>query len=463
MIRSRAVPLPLPLLLAALLVVPGERAAALAADEALPLLQQLVSPAARERREAAKRLLAAGDRSLVPAVVDGLFFLPRAEREEAFRVLEGLSGERRERSYYSWVEWVAAHPELPSHPAYARAKAALFARIDPRYLRVLYEGAPARIRLEEVVSGGVPLEGIPALDRPAHVPASEARFMRDREEVMGVAAGGAYRAYPLRVLSWHEMVNDEVGGEPITLSFCTLCGSAVLYATRTPAGGARTFGTSGLLYRSNKLMMDRETLSLWSNLTGEPVVGRLVGEAAPLPVLPVTRTTWEAWRALHPETTVLVPDREAERRWGFDYSPGAADRARAGVRFPVWPRSEALDDGEEVYALRLAGAPKAYPLTALLAAGVVNDTAGGEPVVLVAERASGAVRAFRRGARRFAAGDAAGTLRDEQGRLWRVTEEALEPPAAAAPGEPPLARLPGHLSFWLGWHAFFPQAELWRD
>ena len=235
-----------------------------------------------------------------------------------------------------------------------------------------------------------------------------------------------------------------------------------MYSGKTPSGGRRTFGTSGLLYRSNKLMIDRETLSLWSNLTGKPVVGRLAGSGASsleLPVLPVARTTWGAWRGLHPETTVLMPDPAAERRWGFDYRSGAADRARAGVRFPVWQRSDALDEKEEVYAVRLGAAAKAYPLAALLAAGVVNDAVGGEAVVLVGDRA-GAVRAYRRAGHEFAAGGEAGTLRDEAGRSWRVTEEALAPPAAAA--EAPLARLPGHLSFWLGWHAFVPHAELWR-
>ncbi|HEX9670867.1 MAG TPA: DUF3179 domain-containing (seleno)protein [Thermoanaerobaculia bacterium] len=375
-------------------------------------------------------------------------------------MLESLAGERRERSYYAWVEHVAEHPELPPLPGYASFKASLLARIDRRYAQVLFDGVPARIRLEEVVSGGVPLEGIPALDRPPHAPAAAAR-LRDAEAVLGVAAGGAYRAYPLAVLSWHEMVNDEVGGEPLTLSFCTLCGSAVLYSTRTPAG-TLTFGTSGLLYRSNKLMVDRQTLSLWSNLTGEAVVGRLAAEELRLAVLPVTRTTWGEWRALHPETTAMVPDRETERRFGFDYRAGAADRARSGVRFPVWPRSDALPEKEEIYAVRLpGGAAKAYPLEALIAAGLLNDAVGGEPVVLVVE-ASGAVRAFRRGGHQFAAGPEPGTLRDEAGGAWKVTEEALIPPAGGETAEPPLPRLPGHLSFWLGWHAFFPQAELWK-
>src|SRR6185369_7988742 len=129
------------------------------------------------------------------------------------------------------------------------------------------------------------------------------------ERVFGVSVKGEARAYPLRILDWHEMVNDVVGGEPVTLSYCTLCGSGVLYATRGADGSARTFGTSGLLYRSNKLMVDRQTRTLWSNLTGEAVLGPLAagpGGPARLALLPVVVTTWQEWRARHPATTVLA-------------------------------------------------------------------------------------------------------------------------------------------------------------
>ncbi len=224
--------------------------------------------------------------------------------------------------------------DLKPKPGYLAYKAELFSRIDARYPKILYDGAPSRIRLEEIVFGGVPLEGIPALDRPANLPAVEAKYLSDSERVFGVSVGGEQRAYPLRMLDWHEMLNDVVGGVPVTLSYCTLCGSGVLYDTRTPSGQAYTFGTSGLLYRSNKLMVDRQTLTLWNNMTGEPAVGRLARSPIRLPVLPVTITTWKEWRTRHPGTTALALDKEMERRWGFSYLPGAADRRRAGVNFP---------------------------------------------------------------------------------------------------------------------------------
>jgi hypothetical protein len=232
-----------------------------------------------------------------------------------------------------------------------------------------------------------------------------------------------------------------------------------VYSARTPAGGAWSFGTSGLLYRSNKLMYDRSTHTLWSNLTGEPVVGRLARSPIRLPMRPVVVTRWGDWRRRHPDTNVLrLPDSYGAR-WSFRYRPGAADRARAGVEFPIWLKDGTLERTAEVFGLRLAGAAKAYPVDAVLARRVINDALGGRAVVLVGDAASGAVRAYAGSERRFAPGAAADRLEDDVGRSWRVTEQALVPDATDAT---PLARLPGHLSLWFAWYGFFPQTELFK-
>lgn len=229
-----------------------------------------------------------------------------------------------------------------------------------------------------------------------------------------------------------------------------------MYSARTPAGGAYTFGTSGLLYRSNKLMYDRQTFTLWSNLTGEPVLGRLAGSPVRLAMLPVGLTTWEEWRRRHPDTTVVKLDGGFGARWNFEYRPGAADRARAGVSFPVWRKSRALPDKEEVFGLRLSGAARAYPVEAVTREGVVNDVLGNEPVVIVGDRDSGAVSAYRRGGRTFKSARNVFELLDESGRAWRVEEDALTSPAERLP------RLAGHVVFWFAWYAFFPDTEVYR-
>ena len=280
-------------------LIAGAAPPGLSPEEGYGLLDRLVAGPAEERRAAARTLTEAGDLSLVAGLVDAYFFLPKGQRAEALSALIALTGERPGERYHDWVELVGRRRDLAPKPGYLPYKAGLMAHIDPRFRQILYDGAPARIRPEEIVFGGVPVEGIPALDRPAHVPAAAAAYLSDSERVFGVSVKGETRAYPLRILDWHEMVNDVVGGEPVTLSYCTLCGSGVLYATRGADGEARTFGTSGLLYRSNKLMVDRQTRTLWSNLTGEAVLGRLADPAgtnkppARLAVLPVVVTTWK--------------------------------------------------------------------------------------------------------------------------------------------------------------------------
>lgn len=440
-------------------VLAARTASPLPAAEGYALVRTLMEDGGRrEKSEAARRLAAAGDLSLVPALVDALFFTPAARRGPLLAVLRELAGEDPGDRYYDWVELVGRRSDLRGGPGYLEWKAELLSRIDPGYQKVFYPGTPSRIALEEIVWGGVPLEGIPALEDPPRVAAGEAGFLDDGEQVFGVSAGGARHAWPLRYLSWHEMVNDTVGGEPVSLAFCTLCNSGIAYAVRTPAGSRRTFGTSGLLYRSNKLMVDRQSWTLWNQLTGEPVVGRLAHSPIRLELLPLTLTTWGEWRRAHPETTVTKLDAAFGARWGYDYRPGAADRRRQGVSFPVWLKSGALPAREEVLGLRLAGRAKAWPLARVLQARLVHDRLGDADLVLVGDRESGSVRAYRRDGRRFQPGAAPGELRDETGGLWRITEEGLVP---AAEGASPLPRVPGVTAFWFGWFGFYPQTEVW--
>jgi hypothetical protein len=198
---------------------PPARAAERSNEEVYALVRQLTSVQPGERREAARKLLEAPDPTLIPLLVDLMFFTPKLARGEIVDVLKGLSGEDAGDGYYDWVEYVGRRTDLPSRPDYMELKVGLFSRIDPTYRKIFYPGAPARIRLEEIVSGGVKLDGIPPLEDPPRVPASEARFLRQDEQVFGVSIGGKHHAYPHRYLSWHEMVNDLVGGEPITLSY----------------------------------------------------------------------------------------------------------------------------------------------------------------------------------------------------------------------------------------------------
>ncbi|HVS62284.1 MAG TPA: DUF3179 domain-containing protein [Thermoanaerobaculia bacterium] len=425
------------------------------------LVRELMSPERKVRRAAARTLLRDRHPSLIPVVVDALFFVPAPARDEAIGVLEELTGENRGRRYLDWVELVGAREDVAPPAGYREWKRSLLERIDPRFRAMLSDDAAVRLRLEELVWGGVRVEGIPALERPPKVSAREARFMRPGDRVFGVSLEGRHHAYPLKVLGWHEMVNDTLGGRPITLSYCTLCGSGVLYDTARDGDEPLTFGTSGLLYRSNKLMIDRQSGSLWSNLTGEAVVGAAAEAAgARLEMLPVTLTTWRRWLEAHPETTVAEPDPDFGKRFGYDYTEGAADRRREGVSFPVWQKSDRFDDKAEVLAIRLDGRSKAYELEALTAAGLLNDTLGDVPL-LVLIAADGGARAYRRGGAQVFERVGPAALTDREGRRWAVGASALEPPEGSDLA--PLERLPAHVAFWFGWYGFYPDTEVYPE
>jgi hypothetical protein len=371
------------------------------------------------------------------------------------------------------VRWYAG-TDLAPPPGFLGFKGRMLGRIDPAFEELLRDEQPSRVRAEEIVWGGVAYEGIPALDRPRVLAADEASWLGADEPVFGLRLGGRARAYPLRILDWHELVNDEVGGVPFALAWCTLCGSGIVYDARVEGAGTLTFGSSGLLLRSNKLMVDRATRTLWSQLTGRPVLGPLAARELRLRVLPSVVTRWRDWRARHPGTDVLSLETGHRRR----YEPGAAYAgyfAAPGTMFPVRRARDELPEKERIFGVERGGAARAWPLARLVEHGVVNDELAGEALVLVATgprihvdgvsgrdgparyEAGAAVRAFARGVHRFRPGAREDELLDEPGRPWRVAEDALVGPEGER-----LAREPGVLAYWFAWQAFHPRTELWR-
>ena len=392
---------------------------------------------------------------------------------EIVTALETLSGKSFGPDWPAWIEWYGGS-DLEPPPGFTGWKGELLGRIDPGFAQFLREDLPSRIRVEEIQWGGVRVDGIPALDNPEMVPAEDADYLLPEEPVFGISIEGDSRAYPLRILDWHEMANDVVGEVPVSLSYCTLCGAGVAFDGRASDGTTYTFGSSGFLFRSNKLMYDRQTRTLWNQLTGEPVLGELAGQGIELEILPVVLTSWADWSREHPETVVLALET------GFDrpYIPGAAYGdyfASETTMFPVWQRSEMLKTKDRIYALRIGGVPKAYLLELLASRQVVNDTLGGKNVVLIAQRgtltvdgmnlragevsynAGAEVRAYERGEWAFSPAAQAGFVLDQGGRTWEVTEEAL-----FSPGGERAPRLGGHLAYWFGWFAFFPNTLVYE-
>ena len=224
-----------------------------------------------------------------------------------------------------------------------------------------------------------------------------------------------------------------------------------------------------MLYRSNKLMYDRKTESLWSQLTGEPVVGPLVGTGLRLAFFSSELTTWAEWAADHPATTVISNETGV---YAADFYVPESNPAAiyyeyfntAETMFPVPRRSDSLKAKQVVLALSVGEAWKAYPVEAVQAQRVINDAVGGRSVVVIGAAMSEGARVYDRGTQDFALDPAASargelprTLVDDGGRSWRVEEEAL-----IGEGGEQLARIPTHMAFWHGWFTFHPDTELYE-
>ena len=371
-----------------------------------------------------------------------------------------------------WTKWYA-QTNLQAPPGFSQWKGWLLGAIDPVMTEFFQGEDPGKIRTEEIVWGGVRVDGIPPLENPAFRPAADVDYLEPDDLLFGVSINGDHRAYPLRILDWHELANDVVGGVPVSLVYCTLCGAGVLFDGRVD-DTVFTFGTSGLLMRSNKLMYDRNTRSLWNQLSGEPVLGPLATSDIRLNILPVVVSTWADWTAQHPDSLAL----DIETGYLRAYSPGAAYGAYFAspeTRFPVPFESNELRTKDRVFGLTINGVRRAYLTELLTERVVVNDELAGQSVVIVASRgnlkgegrdrtlgapaiwrAGAEVRAYDGGGLEFTAGADPQALVDQSGAVWQVTEDAL-----LGPGGKRLERLPGHLAYWFGWFNFFPDSTVY--
>ena len=418
-------------------------------EEAKALMFDLSNGTGREAEAAVERILEADDKRFIGVFLD----LYRARQigltrtlglEEIGRSLILLSGESIGPDWNLWVEWYGG-TDYTVPDGFVSWKGQMLSSIDVRFGEFLQDRHPSRIRPEEIQWGGVLVDGIPPLDNPTMIAAAEADYLDPWDPVFGLSINGDSRAYPLRIIDWHEMANDVIGGVPVSIAYCTLCGAAIAYDGRASDGNTYNFSSSGFLFRSNKLMYDRQTQTLWNQLTGEPVLGELVATDVSLDLLPIVLTTWEAWQAQHPDTVVVDQNTAFDR----DYTLGSAYGdyfSSEDTMFPVWQQDDTREAKDFVYALNIDDTPKAYPVDLLTEAGVVNDVLANTSIVLIASRgiveseglsrragpvvySSGAeVRSYARGEETFSPGPEADIVLDSLGREWQVTEEALVGP-----------------------------------
>ncbi|MFQ5998228.1 MAG: DUF3179 domain-containing protein, partial [Candidatus Bathyarchaeia archaeon] len=304
------------------------------------------------------------------------------------------------------------------------------------------------------ISPGVDI-GIPPLEEPKTVLGKEAAFMRDDDRVFGLVINGKARAYPQRIVDWHEMVNDVIDDQHFTIAYCTLCQAAIAYDTRLPDGSYRTFSSSGMLYESNKLMFDRQTETLWNQLLGEPVLGPLVEEVKELPLLPIETTEWKEWFQEHPDTDVI------DINTGFirDYSEGVPSYNRYYLSdttlFPTSDVRGPLKPKDRIFGLVEEGFARAYERNMVWEEKVINDTFGDRKIVVVSKGKGFGIKAFERNEHVFGLAENAVALIDENGTPWEITDETLVSDVEQ------LARLPAHEAFWFGWVINHPDTTVY--
>lgn len=252
---------------------------------------------------------------------------------------------------------------------------------QPQFLTDSFNGfdlSNSLIRKDEILSGGPPRDGIPAILDPRFESAWEGNWLDDDDLVAGIDYKGVQKAYPLRILVWHEAVNDEIKGVPILVSYCPLCGSTLVF-NREFGEKTLTFGISGLLYQSDVLFYDHQTESLWSQLEMRAVTGVMMGTR--FKIFPSVLATWKEWKAKYPKTLVL------SRETGFsrDYSkdPYTPYEASDSIMFPIKHNSNKFHPKEKVLVVVSGDVAKAYPFSELKKISTtLEDRIGDKDVVI---------------------------------------------------------------------------------
>ncbi|HIO91301.1 MAG TPA: DUF3179 domain-containing protein [Leucothrix mucor] len=279
--------------------------------------------------------------------------------------------------------------------------------------------AGSLIPINKIFGGGPPKDGIPSIDKPKFLKANQARFLKSSDRVIGIEVNGNYRAYPIKILNWHEIVNDRVGNHPIVVTYCPLCGTGMVYDAKI-GGHALQFGVSGLLYNSDVLLYDRQTQSLWSQILSKAISGKQKGTK--LKIIHSSHTSWIQWKKRHPNTLVLSTDTGYQRN--YDRSPyGDYDNNQA-IYFPLAAKSKRYHPKERVIGITINGNHKAYPFAELSRSrsNTLSDTFTGRTLRID-----------------FDSDNRDGHITDQHGNL-----------------------IPSVNSFWFAWYAFHPDTKVYK-
>ena len=271
------------------------------------------------------------------------------------------------------------------------------------------------IPLNEILDGGPPKDGIPALFDPEFIPAREAAYLEPHDRILGLEINGEAKAYPIKILNWHEVANDQVGGQSVLISYCPLGGTGMAYDAVID-GKSFLFGVSGKLYNSNVLFYDKETESLWSQIKMEAVTVPMMGRK--LELLPLEHTAWADWKRKHPQTRVLSQRTGYKRDYARD--PYGDYEQNNRIFFPVAHEDSRLFRKAWVVGVIINGQAKAYPLESL--PPVMSDGIAGQKIRI-----------------EYDSKTRSAVIRNEHGKA-----------------------MPSVQAYWFAWAAFYPGTELWK-
>lgn len=329
------------------------------------------------------------------------------------------------------------------------------------------------IDYDEVLSGGPPKDGIPAVDDPKFVSVKEAEeWLDDLEPVVSVTHNGETRAYPIQILMWHEIVNDNLGGEPVSVTFCPLCNTAIVFSGVFD-NLELDFGTTGRLRYSNLIMYDRQTETWWQQATGQGIAGDLTGSQ--LTFLPASMVSWQQFKESYPDAEVLSRDTGYSRSYGRNPYVGYDNILNSPFLYYGPETPGELPATARVLTLDINGEAVAYPYDVIDEVGVVNDTVGGEKIVvfwqpgvaspfdrsdIASGKDVGAAAAFSRVLNgevltfSFVDGE---IVDDQTGSVWNVLGEGV---SGDLKGES-LTQIISINHFWFSWAAFRPETRIY--
>jgi hypothetical protein len=317
------------------------------------------------------------------------------------------------------------------------------------------------IPVAEVVDGGPGKDGIPSIDNPIFYQANDPRvdvYMKPDDIIIGVIRDGEVRAYPHRILDWHEIVNDEIDGEKFSLNYCPLTGSAFAWESKVK-NQESTFGVSGLLYNTNLILYDRATDSNWSQLTLECVNGESLGEIPKN--LQIFETDWSTWETMYPNTKVLSNQQYLYRDY-FDYPYGPYKEDHSFFLFPVGNLNPALPNKQRVHAVIDGEHTKSYTFDTFAGGDAIKDVFRGTNILVVGN--DHIMQSFElRGSQinlnfTYEFSGQGPFFKDNEGNKWLINGEAVEGPRTGEKLKPTESLM----SFWFAIGLFFPNSEVYQ-